>query len=89
MCMPSTSVHFPRGVLEEIERRAAETGLSRNRFIVDSCRKTIEEGRPAWPQDFFSDRHLSRSALKELHSSAAAFEQALRDARRNRQTAPF
>ena len=83
--MSSTSVHFPKGVLEEIDRWAAEEGLSRNRFIVDSCRRVIEEGRPKWPTGFFSDEHLTRPALRELQESAAAFEQSIRDARASRQ----
>lgn len=87
--MSSTSVYFPKGVLEEIDRRAAEEGLSRNRFIVESCRRVIEESRPNWPTGFFSDEHLTRPALKELQASAAAFEQSIRDARKSRQTAPF
>lgn len=87
--MSSTSVHFPKGVLEEIDRRAAETGLSRNKFIVESCRRVLEEGRPTWPPGFFSDEHLTRAALKELQESAATFEQSIRDARKSRQTAPL
>ena len=87
--MPSTSVHFPRGTLEEITRRAAETGVSRNRFVVDACRQALERGRPRWPQGFFSDAHLSRAALSELRASAAAFDTAMRDGRASRRPPPF
>ena len=87
--MPSTSVHFPRGVLEEIDRRAAEEGLSRNKFIVESCRTHLEDGRSSWPSGFFSNEHLPRAALKELGESEASFEQSISDGRKNRKTAPF
>ena len=87
--MPSTSVHFPDGVLEEIDRRVRDSGASRNRFIVDACRQALEQGRPSWPPDFFSDAHLTRATLEELHESAAGFELSMRDARTNRQTSPL
>lgn len=87
--MSSTSVHFPRGVLAEIDRRATEEGLSRNKFIVESCRKVLDDGRPAWPAGFFSNAHLTRTALKELRESATDFEQAIGAARKSRRTAPF
>ena len=87
--MPSTSVHFPKGVLEEIDQRARDEGLSRNKFIVESCRKMLEEGRVDWRPDFFSDGHLTKAAVKELRESAEAFDRSIRDSRKSRQTAPF
>ena len=87
--MSSTSVHFPKGVLEEIDRRAAEEGVSRNKFIVRSCRTALEAGRSQWPPGFFADEHLTPAVLEELHESASTFEESIRDARQNRKTPPF
>lgn len=42
-----TSVHLPKDLLEEIDRRAAEEGLSRNRYIVEALRASIER-ETAW-----------------------------------------
>ena len=87
--MPSTSVHFPKGVLEEIDRRAAEEGLSRNRVIVEACRKALEEGRVNWPPGFFSDDHLTKAARKELRESEEVFARTISDRRKSRKVAPF
>jgi len=33
----NTSVHFPEGMLDELDRLAEERGVSRNRVIVDEA----------------------------------------------------
>lgn len=56
--MPSTSVHFPKSLLEDLDSVAAEQGVSRNRLIVDACRNTVQKNR-AWPQFFLTIRDSS------------------------------
>jgi metal-responsive CopG/Arc/MetJ family transcriptional regulator len=56
--MASTSVHFPGGLLEELDYVAATLGISRNRLIVDSCEQTVRRRRQ-WPEGFFTNDHLS------------------------------
>ena len=84
----NTSVHFPDGLLEEIERRAAEAGISRNRFIVESCRTIVRGSRREWPADFFSTR-LTAAERDELRASAKEFIAPIVAARRNRTGPPF
>lgn len=37
----ATSVHLPEELLEELDRRAKEVGMSRNRYIVEALRAAI------------------------------------------------
>ena len=85
--MPNTSVHFPVGVLAGLDRVAAEKGISRNRLIVESCRRTVEEARP--PDEFFTDDHLSAADLQLLRGGRRDFDEALDDSRRSRARPPF
>lgn len=39
----STTVHIPKELLEKLDRRAAEQGVSRNRFIVETLEARIQE----------------------------------------------
>ena len=86
--MPNTSVHFPESLLERLDRIAKEQGKSRNRLIVDSCRRTVEE-RASWPEGFFSNEHLNAEELRVLQEDCEDFEQAIRAARRSRSEPPF
>ncbi|MDE2660986.1 MAG: hypothetical protein OXI45_12355 [Acidobacteriota bacterium] len=81
--MPNSRVHFPEPLLESLDRIAKEQGKSRNRLIVDSCRRTVEE-RASWPDGFFSNDHLSAEELRVLQEDCEDFEQAIRAARRSR-----
>lgn len=86
--MPNTSVHFPDSLLAGLDRIAAERGISRNRVIVESCRRTTEE-RAIWPKGFFSDDHLTAAELDVLQEVGADFDRAIRIARRSRTKPPF
>ena len=86
--MSNTSVHFPGPLLANLDRIATERGVSRNRLIVESCRRTVEE-RARWPQDFFSNDHLTAKDLQLLQDGCEDFEQAIRSARRSRTAPPF
>jgi hypothetical protein len=46
-----TSVHIPRALLDEVDRRARHLGVSRNRFIVRTLEKELAE--LSWPSGFF------------------------------------
>jgi len=37
----STSIHFPEGVLEALDRAARGAGMSRNRLVVEACRSYL------------------------------------------------
>ena len=94
----NTSVHFPDDLLEALDRMAARRGVTRNRVIVESCRRAVA----AWKkpeaksvekkmsrEEFFSDRHLSRADLRLLRRGHADFDRALARARRSRRTSPL
>ena len=86
--MPNTSVYFPAPLLESLDRIAAERGTSRNRVIVESCRRTAEERVP-WPEGFFSNDHLTSGEIEALQEAGEEFERAIRTARRSQTKPPF
>ncbi len=86
--MPNTSVHLPQSLLDGLDRIAAERGMSRNRLIVESCRRAVEE-RACWPAGLFSNDHLSDAELEELRQGEREFLEAVAAARRSRAGGPF
>ena len=48
--MPTT-VHLPVELLDNVDRRAGELGVSRNRFIIRALEKAIDE-QTAWSPGF-------------------------------------
>ena len=84
--MPNTSVHLPQALLSGLDRIAAERGTSRNRLIVESCRRVVEE-RSCWPAELFSNDHLSDAELQELREEN--FLEAIENARQSRTRPPF
>jgi predicted transcriptional regulator len=57
----ATTVHIPRGLLEQIDRRAKARGISRNRYIVEALSSTLAE-ETEWPAGFIE-------GLRELGES--------------------
>lgn len=86
--MPNTSVYFPKSVLSGLARIAKERGMSRNRLIVESCRRVVEE-RTSWPVDLFSNDHLSETDLQLLRKGEDSFLDAVETARRSRVRPPM
>ncbi len=62
--------------------------MSRNRLIVESCQRIVDE-RACWPAGLFSNDHLSGADVKELRQSESEFREAVEGARRSRARAPF
>ena len=46
-----TTVRLPPALLESVDRRARDLGISRNRFIIQTLAKAFEE-ESAWSQEF-------------------------------------
>jgi predicted transcriptional regulator len=84
----NTSVHFPEGMLDELDRLAEERGVSRNRVIVDSCRQALQSRRQ-WPDGFFSNADRTADELRELEEGVEEFARTLAAARRSRRAPPF
>ena len=49
--MPTT-VHIPEPLLSEIDKKAQELKLTRNRYIIQVLKKALAEERD-WPPSFF------------------------------------
>ena len=81
--MPNTSVHLPQSLLASLNRIAAERGVSRNRLIVESCRRAVEE-RTCWPPELFSNEHLSEIELQSLRQGEQDFLAVVDGARKSR-----
>ena len=86
--MPNTSVHLPQTLLASLDRIAVERGTSRNRLIVESCQRVVEE-RSRWPPELFSNDHLSDAELRELREGEEDFLDTIENARQSRTRPPF
>jgi hypothetical protein len=86
--MANTSVHFPEGMLDELDRLSEEQGVSRNSLIVDACRHALR-ARRQWPAGFFSNAHRTAAELRELQKYAGEFVTTLAAARRSRRQPTF
>ncbi len=87
--LASTSVHFPKGLLEALDRAASDVGVSRNRLVIEACRKLLEQRRRKWPPGFFDNSHLTASDLDALRDVGDAFTAAIEESRQSSTEAPF
>lgn len=87
--MPSTSVHIPDELLNQLDRTAKRRRVSRNRLIVDACRSLVGESHADWPDGFFAHEHLSVRDLKLLRASYDDWSARIRSARRSKTAPPF
>ncbi|MES2644013.1 MAG: ribbon-helix-helix protein, CopG family [Myxococcota bacterium] len=78
--MARTSVHLPRGIVEQLDRLAVERGTSRNRVILQACQELLARNQRDWPRDFF-ETTLRREELQELRSGGQEMEAAIVAAR--------
>ena len=51
--LPSTTVHFPQDLLDHLDQIARRRGISRNRYVVESCRAATAQDDGEWPAGFF------------------------------------
>lgn len=80
--MPSTTVHFPQDLLEYIDQIARRRGISRNRYVVESCRAATAQDDGEWPAGFF-DLDPGHS-IAELQEAVDEMEGAIRANRSSR-----
>ncbi len=85
--MATTSVHVPADLLEALDEAARERGVSRNRLIVEACRREVRRRRE-WPEGFFDDERLDPEDLAELRN-AGDLADGILEARRSRREAPL
>jgi predicted transcriptional regulator len=71
--MPSTTIHFPQDVLRKIDAVARRRGISRNRFVIQSCEQAVAYDSGQWPEDFFElsadNQRLLDQATRELEAA--------------------
>jgi len=72
----STTVHLPPDLLETVDDRAKELGMSRNRYIIRALERTLET-ETRWSNRFVEELGAARSddeshrALEELRAVVA------------------
>ena len=62
--------------------------MSRNRLIVESCQRAVEE-RTCWPPELFSNEHLIEIELQSLRQGEQDFLAVVAGARKSRPRPPF
>lgn len=72
----STSIHLPPDLLQSVDHRARELGMSRNRYVIRALEQSLEtEAR--WSARFVEELAVARSddegrqALEELATAIA------------------
>ena len=81
----ATTVHLPGDLLQSVDERAKELGISRNRYIVRALKKAVAE-ETTWSNEFL--RMLDTAAHdKEAHREIDGLVVAI-SARRTRKSAP-
>ncbi len=70
--MPTTTIHINDDLLARIDEVVKKKGISRNRYIIQACEKSLKQEDGDWPEDFFdlqldnSDLQLLREAIREM-----------------------
>ena len=82
--MASTSIHFPKGLLDELDQAAARAGVSRNKLVVQACEALLEQQRKPWPPGFFDPDRLSEDDLAELRAGVDEMRESIEQARRSK-----
>ncbi len=73
----STTVHLPPDLLESVDHRARELGMSRNRYIIRALGRALES-ETRWSARFVEELAAAgsddegRQALEELAAAVAA-----------------
>lgn len=81
--MPSTTVHIPDNLLAELDNVVKNKGISRNRYIVEACRRALENEAGRWPEDFFAS-DIEPDDLVLLNEGADEMVSAIMSNRKNR-----
>jgi len=81
--MPTTTIHFPEGVLRRVDAVAHRRGISRNRFVIQACEQAVAGDSGQWPEQFF-ELELSPSDQMLLNQATVELEEAVARSRSNR-----
>lgn len=73
----NTTVHLPEPLIESVDHRARELGLSRDRYIIRALERTLES-ESRWSDRFVAEIEAAgsdeegREALEEMRAVIAA-----------------
>lgn len=87
--MATTSLHLPADLLAKLDQLASDRGISRNRLIVESCRRMLDSHRSQWPPGYLEGAHLDDEDRRVMAECAADFLDVIRQHRSSRSEAPF
>jgi predicted transcriptional regulator len=87
--MATTTIHLPDDLLEALDSVAARRKLSRNRLVIEACRRLVEQDLGEWPAGFFDRTRLTPEERRELVRAGEEVERAIVKSRRSRKRPPF
>jgi hypothetical protein len=84
----TTTVHIPDDILEQIDRRARDLKISRNRYIIESLRRTLSIHHE-WPPEFLERIRGWSSSEAEVGEAVDDMVAAIQSNRRSRRRQPL
>lgn len=87
--MPTTTIHLPSDLLRALDAVAARRKATRNRLVVEACRRLVDEDLGEWPPGFLEMKHLTPRDRKTLRAGGKEFERIILTSRRSRRKPPF
>ena len=84
----ATTVHLPREILEQIDSRARDLKISRNRYILESLRRTLSN-QDEWPPEFLEKIRDWSSNEEEVGETVDDMLAAIQSNRRSRRRQPL
>ena len=81
--MPSTTIHISKDLLSKLDQVVQEEGISRNRFIIEACKRFLQDRQGKWPSDFF-DTDMDDTDLRLLREGGKQMETDIFGMRKNR-----
>lgn len=82
-----TSIHIPASLLDRVSKKARAEGLSRNRYIVETLRRSVDTAE-SWPPEFIRAIDGSKSS-RATDAAVDEMLRAIKRSRRSRRRPPF
>jgi hypothetical protein len=79
----ATSIHLPPDLMERVDKRAKARGVSRNRYIVDTLRRAVDED-VCWSEEF-QRTFAGHGCAPELATEVDEMLEAIVKSRKSRQ----
>jgi predicted transcriptional regulator len=82
----ATTIHLPAELLEQVDRRASELGVSRNRYIREAVEAALDAER-RWSPNFL-DSLRDAAEDRDLQTATEEMMRRIRSGRRSRNRPP-